>query len=123
MSMQDSIKQLIRRHSLAHVIAIGLALVFDRLAVAADPRVFVYAAGGYYRPDDAIGPLLDEMRSYLDRGYTMVKMKIGGAPLTTDLRRIEAVLGILGPGQRLAVDANGRFDLPTALAYANALRA
>jgi L-alanine-DL-glutamate epimerase-like enolase superfamily enzyme len=89
----------------------------------AEPRVFVYAAGGYYRPDDAIGPLLDEMRSYLDRGYMVVKMKIGGAPLATDLERIEAVLGILGPGQGLAVDANGRFDLPTALAYADALSA
>jgi hypothetical protein len=26
------------------------------------------------------------MRSYLDRGYTVVKMKIGGAPLDEDLR-------------------------------------
>jgi D(-)-tartrate dehydratase len=33
------------------------------------------------------------------------------------------VLGILGPGQSLAVDANGRFDLPTAIAYAKALSA
>ena len=89
----------------------------------AEPRVFVYAAGGYYRPDGEIAPLLDEMRSYLDRGYTVVKMKIGGAPLADDLERIEAVLGILQPGQRLAVDANGRFDLLTALAYADALSA
>jgi len=43
-----------------------------------------------------------EMRSYLDRGYNVVKMKIGGAPLAEDQRRIEAVLGELGPGQRLA---------------------
>ena len=88
----------------------------------ADPRVFVYAAGGYYRPDDDLQSLRDEMRSYLDRGYTVVKMKIGGAPLADDLRRIEAVLAMLEPGQRLAVDANGRFDLSTALAYADALR-
>ena len=99
-------------------------LLADRHGDAtADPRVFVYAAGGYYRPDGEISPLLDEMRSYLDRGYTVVKMKIGGAPLADDLERIEAVLGILQPGQRLAVDANGRFDLPTALAYADALSA
>ena len=90
---------------------------------AADPRVFVYAAGGYYHRAGGMTPLLDEMRSYLDRGYTVVKMKIGGAPLSTDMERIEAVLGILGPGQKLAVDANGRFDLPTALAYAEALSA
>lgn len=89
----------------------------------ADPRVFVYAAGGYYGPDGELQPLIDEMRSYLARGYTVVKMKIGGAPLTTDRRRIEAVLGLLGPGHRLAVDANGRFDPATALAYADALGA
>ncbi len=92
-------------------------------AAAADPRVFVYAAGGYYRRTGGMTPLLDEMRSYLDRGYTVVKMKIGGAPLSADLERIEGVLRILGPGQRLAVDANGRFDLATALAYAEALSA
>ena len=90
---------------------------------AADPRVFVYAAGGYYRPDGELEPLVDEMRSYLARGYNVVKIKIGGASLAEDRRRIEAVLGVLGPGDRLAVDANGRFDLPTALAYADALGA
>jgi D(-)-tartrate dehydratase len=57
------------------------------------------------------------MRSYLDRGYTVVKMKIGGAPLDDDRRRIEAVLDEIGNAQ-LAVDANGRFDLETAIAYA-----
>ncbi|HVW20212.1 MAG TPA: mandelate racemase/muconate lactonizing enzyme family protein [Opitutaceae bacterium] len=86
-----------------------------------DPRVFVYAAGGYYQPDKGIPGLKAEMRGYLDRGYTVVKMKIGGAPLDEDRRRIEAVLGMLRPGQRLAVDANGRFDLKTAIAYAQAL--
>ena len=88
-----------------------------------DPRVFVYAAGGYYRPDGDLEALRDEMRGYLDRGYTVVKMKIGGASLDDDRRRIEAVLQLLEDGQRLAVDANGRFDLPAALAYADALRA
>ena len=88
---------------------------------AANPRVFVYAAGGYYDKDKGLDGLRAEMRGYLDRGYSVVKMKIGGAPLAEDLKRIEAVLDLLGPGQRLAVDANGRFDLPTAIAYAKAL--
>jgi D(-)-tartrate dehydratase len=87
----------------------------------ADRRVFVYAAGGYYYPGKDDEALKDEMRGYLARGYTVVKMKIGGADLAVDLRRIESVLGVLGPGQRLAVDANGRFDLDTAIAYARAL--
>ena len=42
----------------------------------ADPKVFVYAAGGYYYPAKDLSALKDEMRSYLDRGYTVVKMKI-----------------------------------------------
>ena len=88
----------------------------------ADPRVFVYAAGGYYYPGKDLGALRAEMRSYLDRGYDVVKMKIGGAPLPEDLVRIDAVLAEIGPRARLAVDANGRFDLETAIAYARALR-
>ncbi|MEI4470106.1 mandelate racemase/muconate lactonizing enzyme family protein [Frigidibacter sp. MR17.24] len=89
----------------------------------ADPRVFVYAAGGYYYPGKDDTQLRAEMRSYLDRGYTVVKMKIGGAPLDEDRRRIEAVLDEIGTEARLAVDANGRFDLETAIAYARMLRA
>ncbi len=84
-------------------------------------RVFVYAAGGYYWPGQGLDGLEREMRGYLDSGYTAVKKKIGGATLAEDCRRIEAVLKLLGPGQRLAVDANGRFDLGTAVAYAKAL--
>jgi L-alanine-DL-glutamate epimerase-like enolase superfamily enzyme len=88
----------------------------------ADERVWVYAAGGYYQPGKDVTALQDEMRAYLDLGYQTVKIKIGGAPLAEDLGRIEAVLQLVaGDGSRLCVDANGRFDLPTALAYAQAL--
>src|SRR5262249_32317707 len=40
-----------------------------------------------------------------DRGYDAVKIKIGGAPLEQDLRRIEAALRLLRGGSHLAVDA------------------
>ena len=86
-----------------------------------NPRVFVYAAGGYYYPGKGLDGLQREMSSYLERGYSVVKMKIGGASLAEDCTRIESVLQLLGPGQQLAVDANGRFDLPTAIAYGKAL--
>jgi L-alanine-DL-glutamate epimerase-like enolase superfamily enzyme len=48
-------------------------------------------------------------------------MKIGGADLATDLKRIEAVIGVAGEGGNVAVDANGRFSLETALAYGKAI--
>lgn len=86
-----------------------------------DPKVFVYAAGGYYYSGKDLSALQDEMQSYLELGYSVVKMKIGGAPLAEDLRRIESVLKILDNPAQLAVDANGRFDLDTAIAYARAL--
>jgi L-alanine-DL-glutamate epimerase-like enolase superfamily enzyme len=86
-----------------------------------DDKVFVYAAGGYYYPEKGLSALQNEMQGYLDLGYSVVKMKIGGAPLAEDLRRIEAVLKILKSSEQLAVDANGRFDLENAIAYARAL--
>jgi L-alanine-DL-glutamate epimerase-like enolase superfamily enzyme len=97
-------------------------LLAERQSVVADPRVFVYAAGGYYYPGKGLEGLATEMQGYIDRGYTVVKMKIGGAPLADDCKRIETVLRMLPAGCKLAVDANGRFDLDTAVAYAKALR-
>lgn len=88
----------------------------------ADDKVWVYAAGGYYYPGKDQTKLKAEMQSYLDRGYDVVKMKIGAVSLDEDLRRIEAVLEVVGDGQRLAVDANGRFDLKTSIAYAEAIK-
>ncbi|WP_115004804.1 mandelate racemase/muconate lactonizing enzyme family protein [Xanthomonas campestris] len=88
----------------------------------ANPRVFVYAAGGYYYPGKDNSALRKEMRGYLDRGYNVVKMKIGGASIDEDRARIESVLEEIGSQARLAVDANGRFDLETGIAYAKMLR-
>lgn len=98
-------------------------LLHARFEVVDEPNeeVWVYAAGGYYHPGKGLGGLREEIRSYLDRGYRDVKIKIGGASLAEDVRRVEAVLELLPPGCRLAVDANGRFDLPRALEYARAL--
>jgi L-alanine-DL-glutamate epimerase-like enolase superfamily enzyme len=88
---------------------------------AVEPRAWVYAAGGYYYPGKGIAGLRDEIKGYRDAGYRTVKIKIGGVPLAEDLKRIEAVLKIVGQGEDLAVDANGRFGFDEACAYADAL--
>lgn len=97
-------------------------MLAERHGREANPRVFVYAAGGYYYPGKGNEALCAEMRSYLDRGYNVVKMKIGGASIDEDRGRIEAVLKEIGSEAQLAVDANGRFDLETGIAYAKMLR-
>ena len=98
-------------------------LLADRYgARQSSERVWVYAAGGYYEPGKGLQALRSEMQGYLALGYDTVKMKIGGAPLDDDLRRIDAALGVVdNDGARLAVDANGRFSLEEAMEYAEAL--
>jgi len=85
-----------------------------------DDKVFVYAAGGYYQPGKDDEKLQEELKGYLDMGYSVVKMKIGNS-LEEDIRRIEAALEVVPSGKNLAVDANGRLDLETAIEYAEAL--
>ena len=87
-----------------------------------DERVLVYSGGGYYYPGKEKQGLQDEMRQCRDLGYRLMKMKIGGASLVEDMQRIEWALEVAGAGENLAVDANGRFDLDTALAYARAMQ-
>jgi len=88
----------------------------------ADKTTWVYAAGGYYYPEKDIQGLQDEMKYYLDLGYSTVKMKIGGVPLKDDLKRIEAALKVVGgKGENLCVDVNGRYDLDEALACGDAI--
>ncbi|MGD9249919.1 MAG: mandelate racemase/muconate lactonizing enzyme family protein [Desulfobacterales bacterium] len=92
-------------------------------------ETFVYAAGGYYYPGKGLEELKREMAGYLERGYRVVKMKIGGVPLNEDIQRIDTVCSLLAetgsdrpPGNRLAVDANGRFELEAALSYGSEIQ-
>ena len=84
-------------------------------------KVFCYVGGGWYFPGQTVQDLQDEMRRHLDAGYTMLKMKVGGATLDEDVRRVAAVKSILPAGAELAVDANSKFQRDEALAYAKAL--
>jgi L-alanine-DL-glutamate epimerase-like enolase superfamily enzyme len=84
-------------------------------------HVFCYVGGGWYKPGETFADVQDEMRRHLDAGYTLVKMKVGGLPLADDVRRVQAVLEVVAPRGRLAVDANCKFGRDEALAYAKAL--
>ncbi|MBW7921433.1 MAG: mandelate racemase/muconate lactonizing enzyme family protein [Rubellimicrobium sp.] len=56
-----------------------------------------------------------------DEGYSGVKIKVGSDLLTDDIRRLGAVRRAIGPDVTLAVDANGRMDLPQAIRFGPAL--
>jgi len=96
-----------------------IARYFDR--PVAGNSTTVYAAGGYYYPDDSTARLADELRHYQSLGFDAFKIKIGGADPTVDRSRVEAALGVAGDGARLAVDANGHFDEQAAVNYGHVL--
>lgn len=98
-------------------------LIAERYGSGAIRRdVFCYVGGGWYLPGKGIPHLLDEVRRYLDLGYTLIKIKVGGVTLAEDIARIEAVVKLLGDPQRLALDANCGIGLDRRTSYAQALK-
>ncbi len=84
-------------------------------------KIPCYVGGGWYEPGKGIPELLDEIREKLDQGYTVMKIKVGGARVDEDIARVEAALKLMPSSQHLAVDANAGFNRERALAYAKAL--
>jgi L-alanine-DL-glutamate epimerase-like enolase superfamily enzyme len=84
-------------------------------------RVPCYVGGGWYEPGKGIAELQEEIRSRLDEGYRTMKIKVGGAAIPEDVKRVEAALKVVAGSDNLAVDANAAFDRERALAYAKAL--
>jgi L-alanine-DL-glutamate epimerase-like enolase superfamily enzyme len=84
-------------------------------------KVQCYVGGGWYHAGKGLAHLQDEIRKRLAEGYTTMKIKVGGATIAEDVKRIEAALTVVGAGERLAVDANGAFNRDRALGYAEAL--
>ena len=87
-----------------------------------ESQVPCYASGGYYwegtDPDKYVS---DEVRGYVEDGFTAVKIKVGGLPLTEDLRRARAARKAIGPDVILMMDANNAWpDAATAIPAINA---
>lgn len=80
-----------------------------------------YVGGGWYAPGKGIAELQAEIRSRKDEGYTVMKVKVGGAPLTEDLKRLDAAIEVMGSANQIAVDANAAWNRESALQYAKAL--
>lgn len=88
---------------------------------APEPLVPVYAAGGYYEPGVDASDAGPDIRTFVDLGYPVVKLKIGGAPMDLDLQRVESAIRLAEPHATVAVDANGGLDVESAVEYGTAL--
>lgn len=75
-------------------------------------RVRAYATGCYYRGEDvldvdaAVHALSREATSYVEAGFSILKIKIGLLPVEQDARRVRAVRKAIGPEVGLLCDAN-----------------
>ncbi len=95
-------------------------------------KVRAYASGGFYSQGKGTKEITEEIKSYLEQGFTAVKMKVGrnltslnpidvmpdseyNFTVEEDLERVESVCREIGPGIRLLVDANTAWDLHTAI--------
>jgi L-alanine-DL-glutamate epimerase-like enolase superfamily enzyme len=52
-------------------------------------------------------------RAVEEEGFTRIKLKVGHGNPNTDIERLAAVRKAVGSGIDIAVDANGKWDLPT----------
>ena len=59
--------------------------------------------------------LVEDAKRLVAEGFRGIKIKIGSPDPRDDLERIEAVRKAIGPRVNFMVDANGRWDLPTAV--------
>ena len=85
-------------------------------------KVPVYASGGYFRERDDIAHLVRDVTSWVDRGYTAVKFKIGALGIAHDVARVKAVREAVGPDIRIVVDSVGGYPNPfTAIQVARLL--
>lgn len=79
-------------------------------------RVPIYGSGGWlsWSTDELVASL----NSYVQRGFTMVKMKVGGDSPHRDAERVRAVRQAIGSDVRLMLDANQAWTPHQAIAFA-----
>jgi L-alanine-DL-glutamate epimerase-like enolase superfamily enzyme len=65
--------------------------------------------------------LREQARRWVAAGCRGVKIKVGRPDVAEDVERVAAVREVIGPHRQLMVDANQRWDLPTAMRAVRAL--
>ncbi len=93
-----------------------------RMAGGVQDRVPAYNTDGGWLQFD-IARLEDEAHKTKAAGFAGTKVKVGKAQLREDIRRLEAVRGVVGAGFELMVDANQCFSISEAIRRAKAMEA
>ena len=97
---------------------VGKALeqpIYRLLGGAFRSRIPAYATGLFQKDvPDITQALMDEAKSYVDQGFSAMKMKVGFGE-AYDVKNVAAVRKAIGDAIILAVDANCGYDVGTAI--------
>ena len=94
-----------------------------RLLGGYENQVPIYASGGWTSHDD--DALVAEALEMVNRGYKMIKLKVGvegGKNIARDIARCRKIRESIGPDIGFMVDANNAFHAADAVRLANAIR-
>ncbi len=81
-------------------------------------KVPLYGSGGWI--SYSIDELLEEVTSYVGRGFKAVKIKVGSPSWKTDVERLKKVREAVGNDVNIMMDANQGMKLPEAVLLAKA---
>src|SRR5215472_1288789 len=87
-----------------------------RLLGAFREEIPAYGSGGWL--SYSLDQLLAEVNSYLQRGFKMVKIKVGSPEPKRDVERVREVRKLVGEHVRLMVDANQAWQPHQAIGFA-----
>ena len=71
------------------------------------------AIGGYY--GDPLGPIEDEIASYVEMGLAGMKFKVGGRTPAEDAERVARARAAAPDGFKICIDANQGYTVPQAI--------
>ncbi|MCO5241058.1 MAG: mandelate racemase/muconate lactonizing enzyme family protein [Chitinophagaceae bacterium] len=83
-------------------------------------KIMMYGSGGWL--SYSVKELLEEVTSYVERGFKAVKIKVGSTDWREDIRRLSAVRQEVGDHIDIMMDANQGMDLASAIALVREAR-
>lgn len=90
--------------------------LYKFLGGAGRAAVRCYVSKVYF---DDIPKMAEEAKALVERGHTAVKVQIGWPPSRgadrTDVRTVQAIRAAVGPDVEIMLDANGQYDVGTAV--------
>ena len=83
-------------------------------------KIPVYATGGFLKKGAPLTACASELRAFIDKGYTAVKLKVGHHTMEEEVERIKASREAIGDAM-LMLDMNACYDLNECIRFAKAV--